>query len=135
MLQVITGMYFRDVKLNETGHRRTFYTNVNFLNRDHIDFLIGHLTPATTWDDIGTVLAHFTERLEAVRPDGQDDFMVSTGGAAIADDLAVVLSFTLSATFTTVHEKADRLIRPPPHRRHPTVPLRQIFFRAPSRRA
>ncbi len=30
MLQVITGMYFQDVRLNETEHRRTLYTNASF---------------------------------------------------------------------------------------------------------
>ncbi len=30
MLQVITGMYFGDVALNVTEHRRTLYTNADF---------------------------------------------------------------------------------------------------------
>jgi hypothetical protein len=27
MLEIVTGMYFRDVPLNETVHRAVFYTN------------------------------------------------------------------------------------------------------------
>ena len=67
---------------------------------------------------VNTVLAHFTERLEAVRPDGTDDFMLSTGGDAIADDLAAVLSFALNATFTPIRGKADRLISQPTGSHH-----------------
>lgn len=122
MLQVITGMYFRNVPLNETEHRRTFYTNANFPLHDHVSLPIGDLTPATEYSTISTVLASFTERLEAVRPDGTDDFMISTGGDAIADDLAVVLSFALNATFTPVRAKADRLISAPSGSNHAPVP-------------
>lgn len=122
MLQVITAMYFRDVRLNETEHRRTLYTNANFLSHDRVDLPIGRLTPATEWATVNTVLAHFTERLEAVRSDGSDDFMISTGGDAIADDLAVVLSFALNVTFTPVRAKADRLIRAPSGSHHSPAP-------------
>jgi hypothetical protein len=122
VLQVITGKYFRDVRFNETEHRRTFYTNANFLRRPRVDLPVGHLTPATEWSTVNTVLAHFTECLEAVRPDGSGDFMISTGGDSIADDLAVVLSFALNATFTPVRAKADRLISNPSGSHHTPVP-------------
>ncbi len=48
--------------------------------------------------------------------------MISTGGDAIADDLAVVLSFALGATFTPNREKADRLIRAPSGSLHSPAP-------------
>ncbi|WP_143536605.1 hypothetical protein [Rhodococcus sp. 05-2254-6] len=64
----------------------------------------------------------YIERLEAVRPDGTDEFMVSTGGDAIADDLAVVLSFALNATFTPSRAKADRLISEKSGSHHSPVP-------------
>ncbi|SCL43410.1 hypothetical protein GA0070615_6444 [Micromonospora aurantiaca] len=48
--------------------------------------------------------------------------MLSTGGDAIVDDLAVVLSFALNATFTPVRATADRLIRPPSGLHHSPVP-------------
>lgn len=114
MLQIITGMYFRDVQLNETHHRVPLYTNVNFLMRDQVDLSIGHLVPSTEWaKTVSTVFAHYIERLEAVRPDGSDEWMISTGGEEVAADLAAVLSFALNATFTTVRDKADRLIQRP----------------------
>lgn len=113
VLQVITGMYFRDVALNETEHRWTLYTNAEFLAVGPVDMPVGDLTPATDMESVNTVLLRATERLEAVLPDGTDDFMISTGGDEIAEDLAVVLSFALNATFTLIREKADRLIRLP----------------------
>lgn len=115
-------MYFRDVRLNETEHRRTLYTNATFPRHDRVDLPIGHLTPATEWATVNTVLATFTERLEAVLSDGSEDFMLSTGADAIVDDLAVVLSFALNATFTPVRATADRLIRPPSGLHHSPVP-------------
>lgn len=115
-------MYFRDVRLNETEHRRTLYTNANLLLHPRVDLPVGHLVSSTEWSAINTVMAHFTERLEAVRPDGTDDFMISTGGDSIADDLAVVLSFTLNATFTPIRAKADRLIGEPSGSHHSPVP-------------
>ncbi|GAB2582634.1 hypothetical protein GCM10027269_42400 [Kribbella endophytica] len=42
---------------------------------------------------VNTILAHVTERLEAVLPDGSDDFMISIEGDVIVEDLAIVLSF------------------------------------------
>ncbi|WP_343448568.1 hypothetical protein [Micromonospora oryzae] len=113
MLQVITGMYFGDVALNATEHRRTLFTNADFSAVGPVDLPVGTLTPAIDTDVVNTVLLEYTERLEAVLPDGTEDFMISTGGDEIADDLAVVLSFALNATFTPIREKADRLIKEP----------------------
>lgn len=113
MLQVITGMYFGDVPLNATEHRRTLYTNADFSVVGQVDLPVGTLTAATDTEVVNTVLLEYTERLEAVLPDGTEDFMISTGGDEIADDLAVVLSFALNATFTAIREKADRLIKKP----------------------
>lgn len=115
MLQVITGMYFRDVALYETEHRRTLYTNLwGPWTCDRIDLGIGHLIPTTDHTArVSTMLVCVTERLEAVRDDGTDEFLRSTGGSAIIDDLATVLSFALGATVTTNHDTAERLIGPP----------------------
>ncbi|WP_433665861.1 hypothetical protein ACQP06_18900 [Nocardia sp. CA-136227] len=115
MLQVITGMYFRDVELHATHHRQTLYTNVGGpWRRDRIDLGIGHLVPTTDYTaQVATMLACLTERLEAVREDGTDEFMISTGGTAIIEDLATVLSFALDATVTTNYGTAARLISPP----------------------
>ncbi|GAA2698446.1 hypothetical protein LV78_008002 [Actinosynnema pretiosum] len=132
MLQIITGMYFRDVPLNQTEHRRTLYTNVVFSEQVQVELPMGYLTPDGDRAAINTVLVHLTERLEAVLPDGSDEFMISTGGDAIADDLAVVLSFALNATFTPVREKADRLIHAAAGA--PIVLSRRISSCAPSLR-
>lgn len=115
-------MYFGDVALNETEHRRTIYTNANFLAVGPVSMPVGDLMPATDMGPVNTVLLRFTERLEAVLPDGTDDFMTSAGGDEIADDLAVVLSFALNATFTPIREKADRLIKAPAESRERLVP-------------
>ncbi|MGW3606392.1 hypothetical protein [Micromonospora sp. NPDC005161] len=113
VLQVVTGMYFGDVALNETEHQRTLYTNADFSRVGPFGMPVGSLTLATCMGPVNTVLLRFIERLEAVLPDGTDDFMISTGGDEIADDLAVVLSFAVNATFTPIREKADRLIKTP----------------------
>lgn len=115
-------MYFGDVALNETEHRRTIYTNVDFSEVGPVGMPVGDLTPATDMGPVNTVLLRFTERLEAVLPDGTDDFMISTGGDEIADDLAVVLSFAVNATFTPIREKADRLIKTPSESTRRLVP-------------
>ncbi|WP_067504313.1 hypothetical protein [Actinoplanes sp. TFC3] len=87
-----------------------------------VDLPVGSLTPATDTEVVNTVLLEYTERLEAVLPDGTEDFMISTGGDEIADDLAVVLSFALNATFTPIREKADRLIKKPSESTRRLVP-------------
>ncbi|MER7169188.1 hypothetical protein ABT336_24395 [Micromonospora sp. NPDC000207] len=122
MLQVITGMYFGDVALNATEHCRTLYTNADFSVVGQVDLPGGTLTPTTDTEDLHTALLEYTERLEAVLPDGTEDFMISTGGDEIADDLAVVLSFALNATFTPIREKADRLIKEPSDSNRRLVP-------------
>lgn len=121
MLQVITGMYFRDLPTTETPHRRTLYTNASFDGRDRVDLPIGHLVPSTNRARINTISAHFTERL-AVPDDGSPVRLLSTGGEAIADDLAVVLSFALNVTVTSIHEKAARLIGSPTGSHHDPNP-------------
>lgn len=122
MLQVITGMYFRDVPLHETEHRRPLYTNAWLLGRDEVDLPVGRLITSTERMTVNTAIAQFVERIEAVRPDGSDEFMISTGGDDILEDLAVVLSFALNLTFTGSREKADRLIREPSTNRHDPNP-------------
>jgi hypothetical protein len=50
------------------------------------------------------------ERLEAKQLNGEDEFMLSTGGAEILDDLAAVLSFAFNATFSASHDVVRRLV-------------------------
>lgn len=116
-------MYFRDVPIRENLQRRTLYTNANFEPSERVDLDIGHLVPDTdSWAAVRTVTAHFIERLETKQEDGSDEFLVSTGAHAIAEDLATVLSFSLDATFTTNHQDAIKLIQQPSgSHRNPTL--------------
>jgi hypothetical protein len=111
LLQISTGKYFRDVRLHVTTHQRVLFTNANFLNRSSVELPLGQLFPS---DEIGasvsTVAVQMTERLEAVRPDGSDEFLVSTGGNEMLDDLAYVLSFALNTTFSRDHDLVRRLV-------------------------
>ncbi|KIR61299.1 hypothetical protein [Micromonospora haikouensis] len=54
MLQVITGMYFGDVALNATEHRRTLFTNADFSAVGPVDLPVGTLTPAIDTDVVNT---------------------------------------------------------------------------------
>jgi hypothetical protein len=59
---------------------------------------------------VTTVWASLTERLEGKQLNGEDEFMLSTGGDEIFDDLAAVLSFSFNATFSARHETVRRLV-------------------------
>lgn len=99
MLQISTGMYFRDgVPLNETPHRAAFYTNGSLLDREAIDLPIGRLTFATGIEAVTTVMIEVVDRLEAERPDGEPEFMLATGGSELLDDAAAVFAFATSVT-------------------------------------
>jgi len=112
VLQIVTGMYFRDVELNETVHRAVLHTNAHFLPRDPVALPVGELRPSTDWSPVTTVTVEVIERLEAVRPNGERDFLVATGGGEIVRDLAAVLSFALNATFDPDGDLVRRLIAP-----------------------
>lgn len=113
MLQVSTGIYFRDgVTLHETEHRRAIFCNLRLLGRAQVDIGIGSISPETAWSDDGATALWVTlvERLEATRPDGSDEFVVSTGGDEMYDDLVAILSFAFNAVFDLDHDQARRLI-------------------------
>lgn len=83
MLQVSTGIYFRDgVELHETEHRRPLFSNLDLIGRDEVDLAIGSMSPETSGATDGVTAWWVTvvERLEATRPDGTAEFLVSTGG-------------------------------------------------------
>ncbi|WP_310961741.1 hypothetical protein [Nocardioides terrisoli] len=113
MLQVSTGIYFRDgVTLHETEHRRPIYCNLQLIGRDQIDIGIGSMSPETSLATDGATALWVTlvERLEATRPDGTDEFLVSTGGEEMYEDLAAILSFAFNAVFDLDHDRARHLI-------------------------
>lgn len=114
MLQVSTGIYFRDgVELYETEHRRPMFCNLQLVGRDQVDIGIGSMSPETSLatDGATALWVSVVERLEATRPDGTDEFLVSTGGEEIYEDLAAILSFAFNAVFDLDHDRARRLIR------------------------
>jgi hypothetical protein len=79
---------------------------------------------------VGTVAVDLTERLEAVMPDGRDEFMVSTGGEELLADLASVLSFAANAIFSPDVDHVRRLVtggRDRPDRTTPSHVLRRTF--------
>jgi len=110
VLQIVTGMYFRDVELNETTHRAVLHTNVHVLSRNVVDLPVGQLHPSTDWDPMTTMTVSVTERLEAVRRDGEPELVIATGGKELVRDLAAVLSFALNATFDTDGDVVRRLV-------------------------
>lgn len=113
MLQVSTGIYFRDgVELHETEHRRPMFCNLQLIGRNQIDIGTGSMAPETsmTTNGVSAVWVTLVERLEATRPDGTDEFLVSTGGDEIYEDLAAILSFAFNAVFDLDHDRARQLI-------------------------
>lgn len=112
MLQIVTGMYFRDVPLYETTHRAVLYTNASSLAREAIELPIGRFLFATTMSAVTAVTIEATERLEAVRPDGSDEFMRATGGSELINDAADVFAFALNISCSRNAALIDRLVPP-----------------------
>ncbi|MGH3225207.1 MAG: hypothetical protein ACRDPY_42085 [Streptosporangiaceae bacterium] len=111
MLQIVTGMYFRQgVRLNSTVHRSVLYTNRGFIRSEEIELPVGKLLPSTGFQRVSTVTVSVTEHLEAVRPDGRDEILIASSGTALIDDLADVLSFALNAVFNSDHDLVHRLV-------------------------
>ncbi len=98
MLQIVTGMYFRDVPLYETTHRAVLFTNAWALERGPIELPIGSFSFATSPSPVTAVTIEATERLEAVRPDGEPELVKATGGHELIDDAADVFAFALNVS-------------------------------------
>lgn len=109
MLQIVTGRFFRPVKLYETLHRGVLFTN--YVTPDPIVFEtpIGRILPSTRMTGAHTFTHEIVEKLEAVRPDGGMEALISTNGEELIADLAVVLSFVLDISCTTDAALLDRL--------------------------
>lgn len=111
MLQIAAGRFFRPgVALNETIHRRTLHTNAWLADKDPVDLPVGRLTGGTERDEVSTAFVEAVDKLEAVRPDGSNDFMIATGGNELVDDIAYVLTFALNATFSRDSDAVRRLV-------------------------
>ncbi len=54
MLQIASGMYFGDGKVNETLHRRVFFTNGSTLSGDEVRLPFGTIRFSTAVDRLST---------------------------------------------------------------------------------
>lgn len=114
MLQIAAGRFFRPgVPINEHKHRRTVYTNAWFLDPRLEHLPVGSVFGSTDIGAVSTATIEAVDRLEAQRPDGADgtdEFMIATGGDALIDDVAYVLTFVLNRTFARDHDLVHRLV-------------------------
>lgn len=98
MLQIVTGMYFREgASVHKNLHRAAFYTNGVIVNSDPIDFPMGRLLFSTLTRGVAAVTVEAKEQLE--QADGNFG-MISTGGTDLLDDVASVLAFALNVSIT-----------------------------------
>lgn len=103
MLQIITGKFFTTDDLIVTHHRGVLYSNYQPEYFKIINTPVGFLSSAETWGDnprnsVCSLIYEYDERLEAVRPDGTKEFLVSVGGDYIIQDFAAVTAFALNIT-------------------------------------
>lgn len=111
MLQIVQGLYFRDVPLTNTTHRGVFYTNLRaFGNRDARSLPFGRLLPSTPFHGIGSLTVEAIERLEALTPDGEREVLAATSGDQLLDEIAAVISFCLNVVCVRDLDMARRLI-------------------------
>ncbi|MBB4087086.1 hypothetical protein [Sphingomonas carotinifaciens] len=132
MLQLVQGMYFRDVPLTDTVHRGILYTNLRaFGDREPIDLPFGRLLPSTAMHGVGSMTIEARERLEAETESGSPEVLVATSGEQLIDEIAAVVSFCLNVVCVRDFEMARRLISTsdrPTHQRFGSVSiLRQTF--------
>ena len=109
MLQIITGKFFVTDELYVTRQRGVLYTNYRCHMRDIITTAVGTLSPVTVRGDVGSFIYEVDERLEAVRPDGQREFLMAAGIEYLIEDFAAVVSFALNITCTPNIDLARRL--------------------------
>jgi hypothetical protein len=110
MLQIVTGMYFRDVELRETRHRDVFYSNATRLHADDIELPIGRFLFTSPIAPVTPVTIEAVERLEAVRPDGTSDPHISTGGEELLGDVATVFAFAMNVTCSRNIALVERVV-------------------------
>lgn len=112
VLQIVTGMYFRNVPVNEMLHRAVFYTNGWTFSTDPIVLPVGRLLFTSAPSAVTAVTLEALERLEAVRPDGQPELLIATGGTELLDDAAAVFAFALNVTCSRNAALVERLVPP-----------------------
>lgn len=98
MLQIITEKFYPPGERYETLHRAVFYTNYRLLREEKLETPIAVLRPATGFDGLAALTCEIVEKIEK-HPDGPaPGVMMSTGGAALLNDFAAVVSFALNIT-------------------------------------
>ncbi len=110
MLQIASGMYFRDVPLHETTHRAMLYTNAWSVSPDPFDLPIGRFLFATATATITPVTIEVIDRLETIAPDGSKELMIATGGTELIDDAADVFSFSLNISCSRNDAVMERFV-------------------------
>lgn len=130
MLQISTGVYFRDVPLNETTHRAVLYTNAWAVSREPLQLPVGLFRFSTSPSPVAAVTIEVIERLEAIGLDGTDEIMIATAGGDIIDDAADVFAFALNVSCSRNAALMQRFVpadlRAGP-RRGPSSILRRTF--------
>lgn len=132
MLQIVQGMYFRDVPLTDTTHRGILYTNLHaFGDRQVHPLIFGRILPTTTWGGVGSLTIEAKEHLETVTESGHQEALVATSGEQLIDEIAAVIAFCFNVVCVRDYDMARRLISrretPAQISGNPASILRQTF--------
>jgi hypothetical protein len=124
MLQIITGKFFTTDDLYVTRHRAVLYSNYapthsmietsgrKSLSPATFETAAGSLMSTSILRPSGEVfpwLYEVQEKLEAVRPDGTEEFMIAVGADFFIQDFAAVAAFALNITCTPDLDLTRRL--------------------------
>lgn len=119
MLQIITGKFYTTDELHGMHHRGVLYTNYAPIMEtmkapigsfQSFETPVGSMLPTAAIGDIFPWVYEVEEKLEAVRPDGTREFMLSVGGDFLIQDFAAVAAFALNITCTPDFDLARRVI-------------------------
>jgi len=110
MLQIITEKFYPPGERYETLHRAIFYTNYRMFRGEKIETPVGVLLPTTGFGGLAALTCEMTEKIEK-HPDGpKPGVLISTGGDALLNDFAAVVSFVLDVTCTPDPDLTRRLL-------------------------
>ncbi|WP_313536140.1 hypothetical protein [Arsenicicoccus bolidensis] len=111
MLQIAAGRFFAPgVELNEWECSFTVYSNASFVTVTRVPLPVGTVIPSTEMGSVCSAMITVVDRLETYRPDGAKDFLISTGGTDLVDDIAYVLTFVLNCTVSRNYDQTRRLV-------------------------
>lgn len=132
MLQIVQGLYFRDVPLTDTLHRAILFTNLRAIgDRQARSLPFGKLLPSTTFHGVGSLTIEAREQLETLTEGGNQEVLAATSGDQLIDEIASVITFCLNVVCVRDYDMARRLISrqggTTPSMRGPAGILRQTF--------